>query len=346
MNTPDISYVANHDTLEDVAPPNAAHRLIGHAHATELLVRSADSGHHAIIIEGQEGIGKATAAFLLAKLKFGADGTFAKGVDRESGAHRQIAQGAHPNLIHLTREWSSQTKKWKTAISVDQIRSLQSFFGMTASTDYPRIVIVDHIQDMNRNATNALLKLLEEPPANALFLLISHGAGAVLPTIRSRCQMVRFAPLSAEDVSQAVTHVASNMFDKNQADELADLSGGSVRHALVMGLYGGIELLQAVDRFLKAEPYDTATAHRLAAIVADKKQPTQGLLVQDMLLASLHSYAKHAANSDVPERAASLASAAQDLVAMRRTDEAFNIDAKQSFLVATQNVYAAIHANK
>ncbi|MEL6817552.1 MAG: DNA polymerase III subunit delta' [Pseudomonadota bacterium] len=346
MSNHEIAFVETYDALEDIPPPSAAYQIVGHGKSLDMLLKSAESGHHAIILEGQEGIGKATAAFILAKMKLGASGSFAEGIDRQSSAHRQIAQGANPNLIHVTRELSVQTKKWKTAISVDQIRSLQSFFGMTASADHPRIVIVDHVQDMNRNATNALLKLLEEPPSNTLFLLVSHGAGSILPTIRSRCQLVRFSPLSAHEVSQAIIHVTGDMFNTNQANELAGLSGGSVRHSLVMGLYGGIELLNAVDAFLKAEPYDTPTAHRLAAIVSDRKQQTQGLLIQDMLLASLLSHAKHAAKSGSRERAASLALAAQDLVAMRRTDAAYNIDAKQSFLVATQTVHSAIHANK
>ena len=346
MDTNNTAFAETHDALEDIAPPSAACQLIGHHTSTELLLRSTQSGHHAIIMEGQAGIGKATAAFLIAKLKFGANGSFRDGIDTQSPAHLQVAQRAHPNLVHLTREWSTQTKKWKTGISVEQIRKLQGFFGLTASTDYPRIVIVDHLQDMNRNAANALLKLLEEPPANALFLLVSQGSGSVLPTIRSRCQLVRFSPLTEPEVKQTIENVAGSMFAPRQADNVARLSGGSVRHALVMGLYGGVELLDALDAMLRADQYDTATAHRLASIVADRKQPTQGLLIKDMLLSSLHSYAKHAAQSGLHTRAAKLALAAQDLVGLMRTDDVFNIDPKQSFLVASHNVYSAIHDSK
>lgn len=346
MGANEFSNAETHDTLEEIDPPSATTRLFGHVASTELLMRSAASGHHAIILEGQEGIGKASAAFVLAKLKLGAGGTIGDGIDPQSPAHRQVAQGAHPNLVHVTRQWSTQTKKWKTAITIDQVRGLQTFFGLTASTDYPRIVIVDHLQDMNRNAANALLKLLEEPPANSLFLLISQGAGSVLPTIRSRCQLVRFSPLSQVEVSQTIQHVAGSHFSPEQANEVASLSGGSMRHGLVMGLFGGIDLLQAIDGMLKAEQYDTVTAHRLAAIVADRKQLTQGLLIHDMLLSSLHSHAKHAAQNGFHERAATSAKAAQDLVSLRKTDDAFNIDPKQSFLVASQNVYSAIHDTK
>ncbi|MEO0543840.1 MAG: DNA polymerase III subunit delta' [Pseudomonadota bacterium] len=342
----ELSDVSTYDELEDVPPPASAVQLIGHQDPLELLTRSAGTGHHAIILEGQAGIGKATAAFLLAKQMLGAGGAISTGIDAESSAHRQVAQGAHPNLIHLTRQWSTQTKKWKTTISVDQVRGLQSFFGLTASTDYPRIVIVDHLQDMNRNAANALLKLLEEPPANTLFLLISQGSGTVLPTIRSRCQLVRFSPLPTQLVAEAILSVAGSSFAPNEAAEIASLSGGSVRHGLVMGLYGGIELLEAIDGMLKAEDYDTKTAHRLAAIVADRKQPTQGQLINDMLLSSLHSYAKHAAQNGSKVDAVRLAKAAQELVTLQRTDEAFNIDPRQSFLVASQNVYSAIHGTK
>ena len=119
-----LHHAETHDALEGIAPPSAATRLVGHSKAIEQLERSASAGHHAVILEGVSGIGKATAAFILAKLQMGAKGSFADGVDAKDPVHRQIAQGAHPNLSHVTRPWSSQTKKWKTGSGVDQIEVL------------------------------------------------------------------------------------------------------------------------------------------------------------------------------------------------------------------------------
>ncbi|MEM1378766.1 MAG: DNA polymerase III subunit delta' [Pseudomonadota bacterium] len=339
-----LNVAESHDTLEDIPPPCAATKLFDHKEQVDLLQKSLSSGHHAIILEGEAGIGKATAAFLQAKLLCGAAGDAHTGIDPDSAAHRQITQGAHPNVMHLTRPWSQQTKKWKTAITVDEVRKLQSFFGMTANQNEPRIVIVDTLQDMNRNAANALLKMLEEPPANALFLLISQGLGSVLPTIRSRAQLVRFSPLSNTTVAETLHHISPDGVASQQAEQLALHSSGSVRHALLMGLYGGLELLEALQALLSSPEFDTLSAHRLADISADRKQTAQGEILFDMLVQSLHSHAIHSAKSGDLKRSGALASQAQDVAAEQRRREAFNLDKKQGFLVTAHKVHAAIHA--
>jgi len=125
------------------------------------------------------------------------------GVSLTSSLFRQIATGAHPSVLHLTRPLNDKTKSFKTVVTVDEIRKVNRFLSMTSHDGSYRIVIVDPADDMNINAANALLKNLEEPPARTLFILIVHAPGSLLPTIRSRCQMVRLAPL-AEDELMAV----------------------------------------------------------------------------------------------------------------------------------------------
>ncbi|MEL6437389.1 MAG: DNA polymerase III subunit delta' [Pseudomonadota bacterium] len=339
-----LTYLEHHDTLEDIAPPSAAITVDGHEASIERLRLSAQSGHHAIILEGEAGIGKATAAFVLAKHLLGAPMTEQTrfSVDQQSPVHRKVAQGGHANLLHLTRSWAPTTKKFKTVVTVDDVRRLQSFFGMTASGDSPRIVIVDTLQDMNRNAANALLKLLEEPPANCLFLLISQGLGRVLPTIRSRAQVVRFSPLPLHHVEAAIKRVAASSVNPSQTQTLASISGGSVRHALNMGLFGGVELLEAVNAVVTSAHYDARAAGKLADIAAGRGQDIQRDLLFDMLNEALRSHALHAARAGNTQSADGLAEAAMALGDRRRVANAYNLDMRQEFLLATQTVHSAI----
>ncbi|MEL6920303.1 MAG: hypothetical protein AAFO77_04655 [Pseudomonadota bacterium] len=165
----------------------------------------------------------------------------------------------------------------------------------------------------------------------------------MLPTIRSRAQVVRFGRLSEVEVGEALRVVAKDVISDDKARQLAELSGGSVRHALLMGLYGGAELLEAVSQLLSADAFDTSRAHKLADLAADRKQQTQGALLFDMLVEALHSHALHCARSGDLRRADTLAHRAQTLREERRTSEAFNLDARQDFLVAAHKAHGAIH---
>src|SRR5262249_55878738 len=110
----------------------------------------------------------------------------------------QVTAGAHPGLLVLKRTYNDKTGKLRVDLSVDEVRKLAGFFGMTSGAGGWRVPIVDTADDMNPNAANALLKMLEEPPANAMLLLLSNAPGRLLPTIRSRCQRLQLRPLSDE----------------------------------------------------------------------------------------------------------------------------------------------------
>src|SRR6195952_3882032 len=189
-------------------------RLFGHEEAEEFLAQSYRSGkgHHAILIEGPEGIGKATLAFrfanhvlsnpdpLLAPQNIGDP-------DPTSVVSHAIASGASHNLLYLTRPVDEKTGKVKSAITVDEVRRAGKFFSQTSGPGNWRIVIIDPADDMNRSAANAILKLLEEPPKRALFLVLSHAPGKLLPTIRSRCLPLRMAPLDDRALGSALANL-------------------------------------------------------------------------------------------------------------------------------------------
>lgn len=343
--TEQVAWPAQHDALDEVPPPCASTRLVGHARAVAEMLAIVRAGHHAILLDGQHGIGKATAAFHLANALLSGPlppGDTLPAPQPDAAVHRQIAQGAHPNLIHLTRPQNDKGSGFKTVITVDEVRRVQHFLSMTASADQPRIVIVDPVGDMQRGAANALLKTLEEPPANTLFLLVSHGASGLLPTIRSRCQRVRFETLADADVAAVITHVGGAVAEPD-IDRLAALADGRPRHALTLALYGGGELRDSLDRLFTAPRFDTALAHKLAEVAGARGNDTHNALLREMMAEMLMGRARSAALGGDRRNADRIAAFQQALGAQWRQADAFGLDRKQEFLVATQRVHALMH---
>ena len=202
---------------ENLDGPAAVEALIGHrAQQTAFLESHADNSlHHAWLLTGPKGVGKASFAWLAAKYLLGAsavqDGPGLFGDPEpitsfsaplsDPVVHR-IATGGHADLRVITREKNSKTGKMKTEITVDQIQALGNLFTLSSGEGGWRVVIIDSADDMNRSAANSVLKMLEEPPANCIFLLVSHRPGRLLPTIKSRCRPLAFSRLSAEEMDQ------------------------------------------------------------------------------------------------------------------------------------------------
>src|SRR5688572_5656758 len=186
--------------------------LFGHDTAVAAFRDALDSGrlHHAWLISGPRGVGKALFAekAALRVLAQGQGDLGSPGLDVPDGhpAARLAAAGSHPDLMRLERlpKESSSTGELARSISVDQVRSLQRLFNTTASLSAWRAVIVDSIDDLERNAANALLKNLEEPPPSSVFFLVSHSPERLLPTIRSRCRLLRLARLEPDAMASAL----------------------------------------------------------------------------------------------------------------------------------------------
>src|SRR5215469_12871747 len=182
------------DRVEGFAHPRETFALLGQGAALARAARAIRAGRPpgAWLITGAPGIGKATLAYRIARylLAYGATdaGPEDLTVPPDSVAARQVAAQSHPGLLVLKRIINPRTGKLMTVLSVDEIRRLSGFFGMTSGAGGWRVAIVDTADDMNDNAANALLKMLEEPPAHAMLLLLSNTPGRLLPTIRSRCQ--------------------------------------------------------------------------------------------------------------------------------------------------------------
>jgi DNA polymerase-3 subunit delta' len=149
----------------------------------------------------------------------------------------------------LKRALNPKTGKLMTVLSVDEIRRLADFFGMTSGAGGWRVAIVDTADDMNDNAANALLKMLEEPPARAMLLLLSNTPGRLLPTIRSRCQRLELRPLEPATLEQALTQFLPEASHAERAS-LARLSGGSIGAALTLASGDGAALAQEADMLI------------------------------------------------------------------------------------------------
>ncbi|EAB6717871.1 DNA polymerase III subunit delta', partial [Salmonella enterica subsp. enterica] len=254
-------------------------------------------------------------------------------LDPQSAAFRQIAMGAHPAVLHLTRPFDDKTKKFKTVLSVAEVRRVSKFLSMTVHDGGWRVVVVDPADDLSVSAANALLKNLEEPPARTLFILIAHQPGALLPTIRSRTQTVRLQPLSASDLTSALAGV-EDMPELN-ADALQILwerSGGSVRQAILLTQHGGLEISSEIDKLTAAPTLDIASAHKLAEAVSGRDKATAFALFNDHALQLLaDAAAKSALNRDL-DRAGRLSAAWQDARMAISETETYNLDQKQHAL--------------
>jgi len=202
--------------------------LYGHDEAIAALVAAERSGriHHAWLLAGPKGVGKARFADLAARYLLGraADPSLAGfALPDEHRIAKLLAAGSHPDFARLERAWRDKTGDFAKNIAIDQVRGLQRLFATTPTYSDRRVVIVDAADDLEAPAANALLKNLEEPPAGTVFLLVAHAPARLLPTIRSRCRLLRFRPLEQGAMAAAL---ADAMPDADAAERAAVAEAG------------------------------------------------------------------------------------------------------------------------
>ena len=227
------------DRLEGFPHPRETFRFVGHDEALTRAARAIRSGRppQAWLITGPAGIGKATLAYRIARylLRYGATdaGPEDLSVVPKDPVSAQVSAGAHPGLLILKRGLNPKTGNLMTETSVNVIREAMEFFGLTSGAGGWRVAMVDTADELSKEAANALLKTLEEPPDRAMLMLIANSPGRLLPTIRSRCQRLDLRSLP-DDVLAA--ELAQHLPKMNEADRvaLAKLSGGSLGAALAL----------------------------------------------------------------------------------------------------------------
>jgi DNA polymerase-3 subunit delta' len=227
--------------------------------------------HHAWLLCGVEGSGKSTFAYRAARRLLGAAPDPSRGPlgsDPWDPVSRQISAQSHPDLLVLER--LVEGGKTKKSISVDQARDLPEFFSKSPSQAHYRVAIIDAADDLNLNAANALLKVLEEPPERGVLFLVTHAPGRLLATIRSRCRRLAFPvwPQHAlEEMVRNRTGVSSA-----EAARIAGMAGGSPGQALALASGATLEADQIAQDWVNAEHVDRAEA----LAIADKFRGAEG----------------------------------------------------------------------
>ncbi len=333
------------DRFEDAPHPRESFDLVGHAEAERSLLDAYQANRlpHALIIGGECGIGKATLAWRLARfILANPDPAAAHAardlhVDPHHPAARQIAALSHSNLFLLRREWNEKTRRHFSEIRVDDVRQAMHMF-QHASQGY-RICIVDCADELNRSAANALLKLVEEPPPRSLFLIVAHRPALVLPTLRSRCQILILRPLSNEEVFAMLKRLGEE--EAAVCRNAAERAQGSVATALHLLAEGGLELDRLIGGLLDGLPaIDWRAVHSLADQVAgrDNEAAFERLMVSIIawIDARLHSEAGRGAG-----RLARLAEVWEKAAEAARETEALNLDKRPLILSIFADLAAA-----
>ncbi|GAC1636824.1 MAG: DNA polymerase III subunit delta' [Bradyrhizobium sp.] len=245
------------------AHPRELNAFFGQLDAKCVLSTSQRNGESppAWLIGGAAGIGKATLAYRIARFVLAHRDPSSPDVQRAENlwvdpsdpVTRHVAAGAHAGLLTLERTVNDKGVL-RTVITVDETRETIRFFGSTAAVDGWRICIVDTVDELNPNAANALLKVLEEPPQQSLFLLVSHAPARVLPTILSRCRKLLLRPLATSDVIGAAAAAANIAADDPALAEAAEAAEGSVARALTLLGGDALKLQQRTAALLATLP--------------------------------------------------------------------------------------------
>jgi DNA polymerase-3 subunit delta' len=330
--------------------PRANPDLIGHE-ATEAALRQlVDSRRlpHALLLSGPRGIGKATLAFRLARFVlsgagegavpdiFGAAaGSAAEAglaVPPESGVFRRVAAGGHADLLTVERAVDPRRKRLRTEIVIDDVREIGAFLHLTAAEGGWRVVVVDGADAMNRNAGNALLKVLEEPPRRTLLLLIAHSPGKLLPTIRSRCRQMKLSPLAPANLRELLAHYAPDL-DDAEASAIADLAEGSIGRALELAGSGGVELYQTIIAMLARRPgLDPLALHGFADRLSRAEAEESYRAAEELLSQHLARKSIAAARAGERREAARWASLRDDISNGFARADGLNLDRKQTIM--------------
>lgn len=268
------------DQLDGAPHPRNQFAFFGHREGEGAFLEGLRSGrlHHAWLIGGPQGIGKATLAYRVARTVLDPQKANNRSIESlqispESAAARQISALSHPNLSVLRRAPATDKKAASTTIPVDAVRKALNMFGSTAADGGYRVCIVDSAEDLTISSANALLKVIEEPPPRSLFLIVSHAPQRVLPTIRSRCRRLLLRPLENDHINAAIHSLGEPWSDvpEELIDQALPYGEGSVRRTLELLDEDKVAFIEQVTWLLEGLPKaDTKQIYALAETLAKR----------------------------------------------------------------------------
>ena len=209
--------------------PKKTYNFIGNEHIERYMLKSVlyNKMHHAYIFSGIKGIGKATFAYRLSRYILSNSNKNNLFVERSDKNSSLIENNSHPDFKVMEIDLDEGKKN----IDIEQVRKCINFFNHTSSMSQKKICIIDSIDDMNDNSSNAILKILEEPPMNSIFLIISHNLESIMPTIKSRCINLKFNKIKNEEIRK---YFVENDIEitSEELERIIDLSNGSLGKCL------------------------------------------------------------------------------------------------------------------
>ena len=321
----------NEDPREVPWHPRLAETLVGHEAAKGQFLKAFSSGkpHHAWLIHGPKGIGKATLAYNLA-------GQVLAGTNPSQARH-WIQNRSHPDLFILERQLNdSKPRRLKSEIAVDDARQLAHFLSLTSSGAW-RVAIIDAADDLNAESGNAILKLVEEPPAKVILFLVSHQPGTLLRTLKSRCLRLALHPIGEQATINVINGLPLDPSPQSEdLERAARQSGGSPGRALLLLTSQGA---RAFARFAQARQPKAADFISIASLFQGRGVgPDEFTIFNDLLLDWLAGQASTSTS-------AKLAAAHAQISESARRTEAFNLDRRQAVLAELNLVNDALKAS-
>lgn len=274
--------------------------------------------HHGWILAGPRGIGKAS---------------FARSAARELVAEPGVPQpaGDHPDIIVLEplpataddEKKRDEGKPYQTKrnITVEQVRAMQQRLTTRPTLGQRRVIVIDPADDLEKGAANALLKSLEEPPAGSFFLLVAHRAGKLLPTIRSRCRILRFERLDDASIDAVLRREMPESSEEVRRAAIA-AAGGSPGAALDFVALELGELHRLMREIAERGDADFARRGRLAAAIGTRPERRRQLAAIDLARAVVAGRMRDTA----PRALAELSHAHAQLVRLSAQAPTYNFD--------------------